>query len=105
MKTALIAWVWLATVGVWLYLISDKPKQPCNIECKRQQVIEKLSQNTSTISANKILVSNAEQELKKQKQFEKELSDKQAKIVDAVNKFDSLWKVIEKANEFNINDL
>ncbi len=105
MKTALIAWVWLATVGVWLYLISDKPKQPCNIECKRQQVIEKLSQNTSTISANKILVSNAEQELKKQKQFEKELSGKQAKIVDAVNKFDGLNKVIEKANEFNVNDL
>ncbi len=105
MKTALIAWVWLATVGVWLYLISDKPKQPCNIECKRQQVIEKLSQNTSTISANKILVSNAEKKLLKQKKIEQELSGKQARILDAVNKFDSLNKVIDKANDFNINDL
>lgn len=105
MKKALIAWAGLVTVGVWLYLISDKPELICNIECKRQQVVQKLSHNTAVLSANKILVNNAEQELNKQKQFETELSWKQAKIVDAVNKFDSLWKVIEKANEFNINDL
>ena len=105
MKTAIIAWAGLVTVGVWLYLIADKPELICNIDCKRQQVINKLSHNTSIQSANKILVINAEQELKKQKQFEQELSGKQARILDAVNKFDSLWKVIEKANEFNINDL
>jgi len=105
MNKSLIAWAGLVTVGVWLYLISDKPELICNIECKRQQVVEKLSHNTAVLSANKILVNNAEQELNKQKQFEQELSWKQAKIVDAVNKFDSLNKVIDKANEFNIDDL
>ena len=105
MKTSLIAWVWLVTVGVWLYLISDNPEQQCNIDCKTQQVIEKLSHNTSTQSANRILVQNAKKELLKQKQFEQELSGKQARILDAVNKFDSLNKVIDKANDFNIDDL
>ena len=105
MKTALIAWVGLVTVGVWLYLITDNPEWICNIDCKRQQVIEKLSHNTSTQSANRILVQNAEKELLKQKQFEQELSGKQARILDAVDKFDGLNKVIEKANEFNVNDL
>lgn len=105
MNKALIAWAGLVTVGVWLYIISDKPQQLCNIDCKRQQVIEKLSHNTSIQSANRILVNNAEQELIKQKQFEQELSGKQARILDAVDKFDSLNKVIDKANEFNVNDL
>ena len=102
----LIAGMCLVWVGIWLYIISDKNHIPlCDIECKRKQVVERLSENTANTSTNKILLSRAEVELQKQKQIELELSGKQAKIKEALNKFNVLNDVIAKANDFDVNTL